>query len=209
MESNPKKKWHFNNVVDVPGPAHIIRAYLEQRDLRAILRLVLDSRPIPTACDIGSGYGRMSLVLSEFAAQVIGFERQPEILQQAKKLIPSVQFRPIEKITTLPANDNAFQLALTFTVLQHLSDSEVKLVAKEIQRLLTPGGHLVICEETDPGHHEGEFEKPDDMFTIGRTTQTYEEIFSPMRFIHTQKRVNEPGYPRPDVGTYMVFHHVS
>ncbi|MEK6221382.1 MAG: class I SAM-dependent methyltransferase [Chloroflexota bacterium] len=204
MESEPQK-WHFHNVVDVDGPAHIIRAYLEQRDLRAILRLCLDERPVSAACDIGSGYGRMSQVLSEFAAQVVGFERQREILQEAKKLIPAVQFKPIENITTLPVGDNSFELALTFTVLQHISDSEVQLVAKEIQRLLAPGGTLVICEETDPGHHEGEFEKLDGMFTIGRTTKMYQDIFSPMQLIHTQKRIIEPGYPRPDVGTYMVF----
>ena len=96
-------------------------------------------------------------------------------------------------------------LALTFTVLQHLTDTVAAAAAGEIVRLVKPGGHVLICEETDPAHRDGAVDDPHGMCTIGRTVAEYQRLFGALDLLDTAPRRIEPTYPRPDVGTYLLF----
>ena len=75
----------------------------------------------------------------------------------------------------------------------------------EISRVLRPGGVLLICEETDPEHRDGAVEDDTGMGTIGRTIGQDEALFSEFTLLQTNPWRIEPTYPRPDVGTYMLF----
>jgi len=197
--------WTPNEVVDVDGPRAMLRAYLEQRDVREFCASVSRATPISSACDVGCGFGRLTPVLTEFAERVVGFEREQDLLRIARSLQPSIEFRPIEALTRLPADDASFTFGLVFTVLQHVPEPEVHDVIDELRRIVAPGGHVLLCEETDAALEAGDRAQAHLGYTRGRPVATYEEWLAPWKLVVTTRRSIEPGYPRLDVGTYMLF----
>lgn len=197
--------WQAEDVVDARGAAFARRTYLEQADVRSFLAQVAASRRLATACEIGAGYGRMTTVLAEFATRVVGLEREPHFVAEASCLIPDIEFVQVESLTELPLPTASVDFVLTFTVLQHLIDAVVEPTAREIDRILRPGGFLLLCEETDPGQRLGDVNDPKVNCTIGRTVSEYQRLFGRLDLLSTQPRRMEPTYPRPDAGTYMLF----
>ena len=183
----------------------MLRTYLEQRDVRELCASVGSSLPLASACDIGCGFGRLTPVLTEFAERVVGFERETGLLSIAKSLQPSIDFRPIESLRCLPADRASFNLGLVFTVLQHIPEPEVQSVIDELRRIVRPNGHLLLCEETDTTLEAGDRTEANLGYTCGRLVMTYEMWLAPWKLVATRRRSIEPGYPRPDVGTYMLF----
>ena len=127
-------QWTEKEVVDVDGPRAMLRAYLEQRDVREFCASVFMTTRIPAACDVGCGFGRLTPVLTEFAERVVGFEREAALLRTAQSLQPSTEFRRVETLAHLPAEDSSFVFGLVFTVLQHIPEPEVRTVIDELRR---------------------------------------------------------------------------
>ena len=48
-------------------------------------------------------------------------------------------------------------------------EREAAFLAEQIRRVLRPSGTLVICEETDVNHRDGDVLDPNGMGTIGRS----------------------------------------
>ncbi len=199
------KPWHLADVVDADPPAFALRTYLEQAEVRRYLARAAAGRRLRRAAEAGCGYGRLLPVLSEFADEVTGFERQPEFAAAAAKLHPTREIVRIDALDRLPAPDATFDFLLTFTVLQHLTDRVAGRAATELRRLRAPGGHVLLCEETDEAHRAGDGEDDGGICTIGRSVERYAALLSPLRLLETSPRVIEPTYARPDVGTYMLF----
>jgi SAM-dependent methyltransferase len=197
--------WQQEHVVDVRDAAFSVRTYREQQDVRALLSWALGGRRPGAACEVGAGYGRMTVVLTEFFDRVEGFERELHFVEEAGRLLPAIRFHQVDSLTSLPAAGGSFDCVLTFTVLQHLTDAVALSAAREISRILRPGGVLLICEETDPAHRDGAVDDEAGMCTIGRTIGQYEALFSGFTLLQTNPRRIEPTYPRQDVGTYMLF----
>jgi SAM-dependent methyltransferase len=197
--------WTPKEVVDVDGPRAMLRAYLEQRDVRELFARVATGTRVASACDIGCGFGRLTPVLTEFADRVVGFEREKGLLNIAQSLQPSIEFRPIEQLQHLPADRASFNLGLVFTVLQHLPEPEVRAVIDELRRVVRHDGYLLLCEETDPTLEAGNRANAHLGYTCGRPVKTYEAWLAPWKLLATKPRSIEPGYSRPDVGTYMLF----
>jgi SAM-dependent methyltransferase len=196
--------WTPTEVVDVDGPRAMLRAYLEQRDVRGLLGARHRSR-VGAACDIGCGFGRMTSLLAEFADVVVGFEREPALVATARQLLPAIDIRAIDRLASLPATDRSFDIGLVFTVLQHVPEPAVRDVVAEIVRLMKPDGTLLLCEETDVTLEAGDRAHGELGYTCGRAPEVYGQWLAPWRLVAAKPRVIEPGYPRPDVGTYMLF----
>jgi SAM-dependent methyltransferase len=205
MNTPRRAVWRQEHVVDVREAAFAVRTYVEHQDVRAFLTRVVGQRRLGAACEVGAGYGRMTVVLTEFFDRVVGFEREPHFVEEAARLLPAIRFEQVESLGRLPAPDQSFDGVLTFTVLQHLTDPVAIDAASEISRILRPGGLLLICEETDPDHRAGTVDDPNGMCTIGRPVAAYEALFPGLTLLHTGPRRIEPTYERPDVGTYMLF----
>lgn len=197
--------WTPNEVVDVDGPRAMLRAYLEQRDVRELCASITGAGRLASACDVGCGFGRLTPVLAEFAERVVGFEREAGLVNIARSLQPSIEFGAIDALTRLPADDSSFDIALVFTVLQHVPEPDVHDIIAELRRIVSPRGHLLLCEETDAALEAGDRTNADLGYTCGRPVTTYQSWLAPWRLVATRRRVIEPGYPRPDVGTYMLF----
>ena len=200
-----RKTWTPADVVDASGPPALLRNYLEQRDVREYVQRAEMATPITRAYDVGCGFGRLTPVLAEFASAVVGFEREASLLATARTLLPALEFVEVARLSALPAPDASAEFVLTFTVLQHMPDSDAEAVIREITRVLAPQGHVLAVEETDPALEAGDVAQADAGYTRGRPWSWYEARFAPLQLIRMGPRVIEPGYPRADVGTYMLF----
>jgi SAM-dependent methyltransferase len=183
----------------------MLRAYLEQRDVREFCATIGVSGHFSSACDVGCGFGRLTPVLTEFAERVVGFERETALLRIARSLQPGIDFRQIENLHRLPADPASFDLGLVFTVLQHVPEPEVRAVIDELRRIVRPAGYLLLCEETDAALEAGDRSAAHLGYTCGRAVPTYEAWLAPWKLVATKRRSIEPDYPRADVGTYMLF----
>lgn len=194
MSATQRTRWTYAKVVDATGPAYMVRTYLEQADIRRFLTKVQGQTAISAACDIGAGYGRLSVVLSEFSGRVIAYERETHFVRDAQLLLPTVDFVQIDNLSELPSESHQFQFAMTFTVLQHLVEAELMDTVKEIKRIVAPGGFILLCEETDPSVRYGEYDSPEGGITLGRSIEKYTQLMNPFRLIETAPRRVEPGY---------------
>jgi SAM-dependent methyltransferase len=201
----PAYRWTDREVVDVGGPEFAIRTYLEQAGVREFLRRVAADGRLGRGCEVGAGYGRMCPVLLEFCDQVVAFEREPDLVARGGFLQPEVEFRRVDSLGELTAGDGEFDFALTFTVIQHLSHAAAEAALAEIRRVVRPGGHVLLCEESDESFTEGDPTDPTSYFTFGRDIERYRAWMAPFTLVATAPRRIEPGYPRANVGDYLLF----
>jgi SAM-dependent methyltransferase len=197
--------WTEQDVVDASGADLVVRTYLEQSEVRRYLGHVGRKTSLASACDVGAGYGRMSCVLHEFCDQVAAFEKDPLLARKGSTLLPVIQFSCVDSLASLPAADDEFDFALTFTVLQHLEDELARRVIAEIARIVRRGGYALLCEET--------FDDRDTTLTLAdplagyrpRRLEQYKEWIYPFRLVATSPRLAERSYPRINVGSYLLF----
>jgi SAM-dependent methyltransferase len=197
--------WGEAEVVDGSIAGRLARTYIEHSDVQGYLEKVANRHAISASCDVGSGYGRMLPVLREVSERVVAFEREPSLAELARQLYPESEVKQVSSLERLPVPDSTFDFVLSFTVLQHMSHDSVRRVASEIVRVLKPTGSLLLCEETDATLVYGQPDEPDGKFTLGRSVSDYEGTFAPLKLVETSPRRVEPGYPRPDVGSYLLF----
>lgn len=206
--SSERPKWtpyQMKDVVDVSNAEISVRNYIEQRDLRCYLALANDKKRITRALEFGCGYGRMTQVLTEFTSNVVGIEREQPLVDTARRLIPDVVFHQADDLSSVPLENESADMIITFTFLQHLIDDQAQKVVWGMIRCLAGGGHILICEETDENHIAGDVDDPAGQCTIGRSVEKYCEYFRPLVLEFTAPRRIEPGYPRENTGTYMLF----
>ena len=95
------------------------------------------------ALDAGCGSGVYSAWLAGQALAVTGVDRDPEMLAVARRRTPSGIFHEGDP-TALPFADGAFDLAVAVTVFAFLDANQRNLAAREVVRVLRPGGRLVV-----------------------------------------------------------------
>lgn len=173
-------------------PMILARTYEEHRMLRRVLG-PLSHQNFHKAAEFGCGYGRMTPVLKEFAPSVVAFERDQELLFLASMANPGIEFVCPQTLEHVPANDQLFDLILTYTVIQHMRDEECRNVLQEISRVMKLNGVLVLCEQTDPNEQ--------DATTHGRAIVEYSSMLPEFKGLGVHERLTE-GNP---AGHYMVF----
>lgn len=197
--------WLESDVVNASSAAFAVRNYLEQTAVRRYVRMAAEVTALRCAADIGAGYGRLALVLQEACERVLAFEREPSLVERGRLLVPGTAFHQVASLDRLPAPTRTVDFALSFTVLQHLEDAELRPVIAEIQRLVRAGGFALLCEETDDQFVVGEPQGRYGHFTVGRSVADYEALMAPMTLVATSPRLIEAEYPRTNVGSYMLF----
>lgn len=108
-------------------------------------------RPGQRILDIGCGTGTLAVMANqrEPAAEVVGLDADPEILERARakahKAGAGVQFdRGLSG--ELPYEDDSFDLALSTLFFHHLTGIDKRTTAAEIARVLRSGGELHVAD---------------------------------------------------------------
>lgn len=198
--------WTPNEVTDAHGPAYNVRCYLERCAIREILAEATAGKPLRAGVEVGCGYGRMTMVLAEFCEHVVGFEREDRLVKLARSLLPDIIFTIVPELTKVPAEDARFDVAMTFTVLQHMTDDTAQAVLREVKRLVRREGYVLLVEKTDPASVVGDPADGKKFLSLGRTVETYSEWMLPYRLVKHFPRRIEPTHPRASsAGTYMLF----
>ena len=200
VDRDQRLVWTPFALAEAEEPALVVRTYLEY----AVLREILAGLPIRRACDLGCGYGRVMLVLQEFASYVKGFEREAHLVETARLLMPHLQFEQVSDLG-LAEDSKAFDLAMTFTVLQHLTDVDARRVCARLKQL-APNGYVLCVEKTEEVGVSSQHTDGRRFVSRARPVATYEEYLHPFRLVTTSRRPVEPTLARPDAaGMFMLF----
>jgi SAM-dependent methyltransferase len=97
--------------------------------------------------DVPCGFGRHSLPLAEAGYRVVGVDRSPALVEEARRRAGGARRPKLVRADyrDLPLGDASFDAALNlFTSLGYLGDEEDTKALTEIGRVLRPGAPLVI-----------------------------------------------------------------
>lgn len=115
--------------------------------------------PGQTALDAGCGPGRLALALKQQTGptgEVHGIDPSTGMIdvarQRASRKGAAVEFQ-VDAIEHLPYPDRTFDSIVTRLVLHHLPEDSKRQGIAELQRVLKPGGTLVIVEFMPPANH--------------------------------------------------------
>lgn len=130
-------------------PSHNYLKYWDGRDYEhaaeeIAIRRLLGKVHVKSAVDVGGGYGRLSVVLRDFADRVVLAEpskQQLEIAEGFLKGKPKVE-PVLAQASKLPFDDETFDLAMVIRVIHHLPDPSEAFT--EIARVLKPNGLFLI-----------------------------------------------------------------
>jgi SAM-dependent methyltransferase len=140
---NFKKADHYND------PTHNYLRYWDGRDYEhaaevlAIHRILKGLR-FKNAADIGGGYGRLSIILAEFADQVVLAEPSKQQLDLSKDFLrKNSRVTPVlMQADKLDFKDGSLDLVAMIRVMHHLPDPAPEF--NEIARVLSSDGYFLL-----------------------------------------------------------------
>lgn len=117
------------------------------RGMREISRALLGSRladaraVLDAGCGTG-GYLRW-LVANGSVSRAAGIDIASAAIDFAHERVPSAELH-VGALTHVPFDDDAFDLVVSNDVLQHVDEPEIEQSLRELGRVLTPGGTLLL-----------------------------------------------------------------
>ena len=145
-KTKPKK---LNKADQYNDPKHNYLRYWDGRDYEQaaeeiMINRMLEGKKFKHAVDVGGGYGRLSVVLRQFADKVTLAEpsqQQLDIAQDFLKGKPKVE-PVLAQAEKLPLKDESVDLAMVVRVIHHLPDPVPAF--EEIHRVLEKDGLFLI-----------------------------------------------------------------
>jgi SAM-dependent methyltransferase len=139
--------FEWDGFVSAPSiPALFARHHYET----ALIRRLLREKNVQRSLEFGCGFGRLSPTFADVSSQHTAIDINADAIAAARAAYPELDFRVSDG--KLPFDDDAFDLVVTWTVVQHVRPELIDDVLADIMRVLAPGGRLLLCEETrDPG----------------------------------------------------------
>lgn len=104
---------------------------------------ILDGLPVGEALDAACGTGRFASHLVGRGHSVIGVDSSREMLDVARRRVPSAEFL-VGTMGELPVDDDSVDVVTCGLALSHVPS--LASVMTEFARVLRPGGHVVISD---------------------------------------------------------------
>jgi ubiquinone/menaquinone biosynthesis C-methylase UbiE len=142
------------------------------------IRELLYGTRFSRSLEIGCGFGRLSLAFAEHSIQHVAVDINNDALTLARSTYPNIDFRQASA-AELPFEDGYFDLVSTWTVLQHVRPEFIQPAAREVARVTSPLGTLLMCEETRLAGQA----PPRNAHTWHRTVDGYRALFSSLTLI--------------------------
>jgi SAM-dependent methyltransferase len=147
-KTEPKKS--PNRADQYNDPSHNYLRYWDGRDYEnaaeemAITRL-LGGHRFKNAVDIGGGYGRLCIMLKDYAEKVTLAEPSQQQLDIAEEFLssyPEIKRTLISSADTLPFKDGSCDLITMVRVMHHIPEPSKEF--KELNRILAGDGYLIL-----------------------------------------------------------------
>lgn len=100
--------------------------------------------PLGRVCDLGCGPGQVARYLHERGTDVFGVDLSAEMVAQARRLSPAIEFRE-GSMRALELPDAALGGIAAFYSLIHIPRAELITVLQELRRVLCPNGLLLLA----------------------------------------------------------------
>lgn len=105
---------------------------------------VLGSIRDKNVLDYGSGTGRSARFLTDLGAIVTGVDINPNMIRKAQRLHPEIGFCPLAQDGRIPADDQAYDFALSAFMHVMVSDGGIlQKIESEVYRVLKHGGRYI------------------------------------------------------------------
>lgn len=195
--------WTVSTVSDADTVAANVRNYRDHTTIRSILAELTKSGKVRRACEIGCGYGRVIMVLKEFADDIVGFEREPHLVEAARVLLPDIRFQCVDSLAAI-ADTIPYDLVMTSTVLQHLSDADARQIC-DLMKRLAPSGLILCIEKTEEINITKNVDDGTRFISRARAVSVYEEYMHPYSLVMQRERVIEPTYGNARPGSCLLF----
>ena len=122
----------------------------------AVIDQLLGDANVQRSLEFGCGFGRLTSTFVRLSGHHTAIDIDEKALAAARAAYPDYSFRLFDG-RRLPFADDAFDLVVSWTVLQHITPEFIEDALVEILRVLGSGGRLLLCEETrspgDPTQH--------------------------------------------------------
>lgn len=125
-------------------------------------------------CEIGCGPGQIARYLKDRSVKMCGVDLSEEMVKTACRLNPDIQFAQ-GNMLALNAPDESFAGAVSFYAIIHLKREDVTRALKEMNRVLQPGGRLLVSFHSGEGelHRDEWYGQP---VSIDVTLMTSDEM---------------------------------
>lgn len=141
----------YNNIAD--SYADLTRRLLDETpEERAVLASFADlvrAQGAGPVVDVGCGTGRITAHLSQLGVDVFGIDLSPAMIEVARRDHPGLRF-DLGCMTNLALADASMAGLLAWYSLIHVPDDAIRSVFTHFQRVLRPGGPLLL------GFHVGD-----------------------------------------------------
>ncbi|MGB6688187.1 MAG: class I SAM-dependent methyltransferase [Terracidiphilus sp.] len=157
-------------------------------DRELLRRFAAETHVRGDVCDMGCGPGHVARFLHDAGAQVFGLDLSPQMVEQARKLNPGIQFRE-GNLLALDLPDGSLAGITAFCAIVNIRIESLPIVFREMARVLMPGGLLLLAF-----HIGGEIIRPGELW--GRTISMEFFLFDPDAI---QRLLTEAGFAIEEV----------
>ena len=113
----------------------------------ALINRLLGDKNVQRSLEFGCGFGRLTPTFAGLSERHTAIDINPDALAAARAAYPDLEFSQSTG-ADLPFEDDAFDLVVTWTVLQHVPPRFIEATLAEIMRVTSPSGRVLLCEET-------------------------------------------------------------
>jgi ubiquinone/menaquinone biosynthesis C-methylase UbiE len=123
----------------------------KSKSLRAQTADIAAIQPGEHVLDVGCGTGELTMLARQRTGTdtVVGLDASPEMIavarRKAERAHLAIDYR-VEVIEKIPFPDNTFDVVLSSLMMHHLPDPLKQAGLLEIQRVLKPGGRVVVVD---------------------------------------------------------------